>query len=96
MKHRFILLLSLLCTSALYGQQGALSLKACIETGIRNNLTLENTRVDVLKSQTALTQSRSRLLPVLAADFQMMDYLMKPANVTTDTLLGTDFADEPN
>ena len=95
MKHRFILLLPLLCTSALYGQQGTLSLKACIETGIRNNLTLENTRMDVLKSQTALTQSRSRLLPVLAADFQMMDYLMKPANVTTGTLLGTDFADEP-
>ncbi|MDM8323827.1 TolC family protein [Bacteroides gallinaceum] len=66
-----------------------------METGIRNNLSLKNSRLSVLKSKTALTQSRSRLLPVLSADFRMADYLMKPANVTTGTLLGNDFPDDP-
>lgn len=79
MKHRFVLFLSILCSSVLYGQQGNLSLKECIQAGIRNNLSLKNARIDMMKSKTALTQSRSRLLPVLAADFQMLDYLMQPA-----------------
>ncbi len=97
MRHQFVLFFSfsLLCASALYGQQGTLSLKECVETGIRNNLSLKNSRVDVMKSETSLTASRSRLLPTLAADFQMVDYLMKPANVTTGTLLGNDFPDDP-
>lgn len=42
-----------------------------------------------------MTQNRSKLLPVLSADFQMADYLMKPANVTTGALLGSDFPDDP-
>lgn len=95
MKHRFVLFLSILCSSVLYGQQGNLSLKECIQAGIRNNLSLKNARIDMMKSKTALTQSRSRLLPVLAADFQMLDYLMQPANVTSAAALGTDFPDNP-
>ena len=79
----------------IYGQEKTYSLKECVETGLRNNLSLKNSRLSVLKSQTALTQSRSRLLPVLSADFQMADYLMKPANVTTGALLGSDFPDNP-
>ena len=70
-------------------------MKTCIETGVRNNLLLKSSRIDVLKSRTALTQNRSKLLPVLSADFQMADYLMKPANVTTGALLGSDFPDDP-
>lgn len=95
MKQLFILLLSLFCLSHVSGQQRAYSLKECVEIGIRNNLSLKNSRLSVLKSETALTQNRSRLLPVLSADFQLADYLMKPANVTTGTLLGTDFPDNP-
>ena len=85
----------MLCAYSVCGQQRVWSLKECIETGIRNNLSLKNSRVDVMKSETSLTASRSRLLPTLAADFQMVDYLMKPANVTTGTLLGNDFPDDP-
>lgn len=70
-------------------------MKTCIETGVRNNLLLKSSRIDVLKSRTALTQNRSKLLPVLSADFQMADYLMKPANVTTGALLDSDFPDDP-
>lgn len=81
--------------SALCVQGGVMSLKECIETGIRNNLTLAESRIDMEKSRTALTQSRSRLLPVIAADFMLTDYFMKPANVTSGTLLGNDFPDEP-
>lgn len=81
--------------SALCAQGGVMSLKECIETGIRNNLTLAESRIDMEKSRTALTQSRSRLLPVIAADFMLTDYFMKPANVTSGTLLGNDFPDEP-
>lgn len=81
--------------SALCAQGGVMSLKECIETGIRNNLTLAESRIDMEKSRTALTQSRSRLLAVIAADFMLTDYFMKPANVTSGTLLGNDFPDEP-
>lgn len=81
--------------SALCAQGGVMSLKECIETGIRNNLTLAESRIDMEKSRTALTQSRSRLLPVIAADFMLTDYFMKPANVTSGTLQGNDFPDEP-
>lgn len=89
----FVLLAAL--PSALCAQGGVMSLKECIETGIRNNLTLAESRIDMEKSRTALTQSRSRLLPVIAADFMLTDYFMKPANVTSGTLLGNDFPDEP-
>lgn len=89
----FVLLAAL--PSALCAQGGVMSLKECIETGIRNNLTLAESRIDMEKSRTALTQSRSRLLPVIAADFMPTDYFMKPANVTSGTLLGNDFPDEP-
>ena len=95
MKHPFILILSLLCASTLYGQQKTWSLGECIETGIRNNLTLRNSRIDMQKKQTTLSLSRSYLLPKLEANFQAIDYLMKPANVTTGTLLGNDFPDDP-
>lgn len=95
MKQLFVLLLLLWSLSDGWGQTRTYTLKECVETGIRNNLSLKNSRVSVWKSRTALTQSRARLLPVLSADFQMMDYLMKPANVTTGTLLGNDFPDDP-
>ena len=95
MKQLLALLLLFFGLSEASGQQRVYSLKECVEIGIRNNISLKNSRLSILKGKTTLTQSRSRLLPVLSADFQMVDYLMKPANVTTGTLLGTDFPDEP-
>ena len=95
MKQLFVLLLLLGSLSDGWGQTKTYTLKECVEMGIRNNLSLRNSRVSVQKSKTAWTQSRARLLPVLSADFQMVDYLMKPANVTTGALLGSDFPDDP-
>lgn len=95
MKYLLLLVCLFFCLPDVYGQTKTYSLKECVETGIRNNLSLKNSWLSVLKSKTALTQSRSRLLPVLSADFRMADYLMKPANVTTGTLLGNDFPDDP-
>ena len=73
MKPLLVFLLSIFCLANALGQQKSYSLKECIETGIRNNLSLKNSRLDILKSKTTLTQSRSRLLPVLSAEFQMVD-----------------------
>ena len=95
MKQLFVLLLLLGSLSDAWGQTKTYTLKECVEMGIRNNLSLRNSRVSVQKSKTAWTQSRARLLPVLSADFLMVDYLMKPANVTTGALLGSDFPDDP-
>lgn len=95
MKQLLALLFLFFGLSEASGQQRVYSLKECVEIGIRNNISLKNSRLSILKGKTTLTQSRSKLLPVLSADFQMVDYLMKPANVTTGTLLGTDFPDEP-
>ena len=95
MKQLFVLLLSFFCLTDVLGQPNTYSLKECVETGIRNNLALRNSRLSISKSKTAWTQSRARLIPVLSADFQMTDFLMKPANVTTGALLGNDFPDDP-
>ena len=95
MKQLFVLLLSFFCLTDVLGQPKTYSLKECVETGIRNNLALRNSRLSISKSKTAWTQSRARLIPVLSADFQMTDFLMKPANVTTGALLGNDFPDDP-
>lgn len=69
MKYLLLLVCLFFCLPDVYGQTKTYSLKECVETGIRNNLSLKNSRLSVLKSKTALTQSRSRLLPVLSADF---------------------------
>lgn len=95
MKQLFVLLLSFFCLTDVLGQPKTYSLKECVETGIRNSLALRNIRLSISKSKTAWTQSRARLIPVLSADFQMTDFLMKPANVTTGALLGNDFPDDP-
>lgn len=72
-----------------------MTLKECIDLGITNNLTLINSRIDIAKSTTGVSQNRARLLPVINGAFQFTDYLMQPVNVTTGTLLGNDFPDNP-
>lgn len=75
--------------------QNVKTLKECIALGIENNLTLDNARIDVNKANMGISQSRSRLLPMLDGVFQFTDYFKKPVNVTTGTLLGNDFPDDP-
>ena len=71
------------------------TLKECIALGIENNLSLNNARIEISRGKTGLSQSRALLLPTLTAAFQFTDYLKKPVNVTTGTLLGTDFPEDP-
>lgn len=77
------------------GSCQVMSLKECLRHGISNNLTLINAQIDVTKGRTGVSQNRARLLPVISGVFQMTDYLKQPVNVTTGTLLGNEFPDDP-
>lgn len=72
-----------------------MTLQECIETGIANNLSLADARIGIDKGRTGVSQNRSRLLPVIDGIFQFTDYLKNPVNVTTGTLLGSDFPEDP-
>lgn len=78
---------------ACHGQE--MTLQECIRRGISGNLSLANTRIGIDKGRTGVSQNRSRLLPVINGIFQFTDYLKSPVNVTTGTLLGSDFAEDP-
>lgn len=93
MKTKIILILFLSVGLTGFGQ--TMSLEQCIRQGIANNLTLENARIDITKSHNGISQNRARLLPVINGIFQFTDYLKRPVNVTTGTLLGNDFPDDP-
>lgn len=93
MKAKFIIFLFLSLGLIASGQ--TMSLKECIRRGIANNLSLENARIDINKSSAAISQNRARLLPVINGVFQFTDYLKRPVNVTSGTMLGNDFPDDP-
>ncbi len=93
MKQKIILMLLLAVAMTAHGQ--TMSLKECISRGITNNLSLVNARIDMRKGHTGVSQNRARLLPMLNGAFQFTDYLKRPVNVTTGTLLGNDFPDDP-
>lgn len=87
--------LILFLTIGLTGSGQTITLKECIRQGIANNLSLGNARIDINKSHTGISQNRARLLPVVNSVFQFTDYLKRPVNVTTGTLLGNEFPDDP-
>lgn len=93
MKPKIILLLFV--SIGLTGHGQTMTLQECIRQGIANNLSLENARIDINKGRTGISQNRARLLPVINGVFQFTDYLKQPVNVTTGTLLGNDFPDNP-
>lgn len=93
MKQRIILLMFILTRLAAGGH--TLALKECVELGVARNLSLANARIDVAKGRNGLSQNRARLLPVINGVFQFTDYLKQPVNVTTGTLLGSEFSDDP-
>ncbi|MBQ8501723.1 MAG: hypothetical protein IJ494_05400 [Bacteroides sp.] len=71
------------------------TLTECIEIGIERNLSLNSASIEMDKGKNQLSQSRAKLWPVLGGMLQFTDYLKKPTNVTTGTLLGSDFPDNP-
>lgn len=93
MKAKISLILFL--SIGLAGSGQTFTLKECIRQGIAKNLSLGNARIDISKSHTGISQNRARLLPVINGIFQFTDYLKRPVNVTTGTLLGNDFPDDP-
>lgn len=94
MKHLCTFVICCMPAFACHGQ--VMTLPECIGTGIANNLSVGNTRIDMDKGRTGVSQNRSRLLPVINGIFQFTDYLKSPVNVTTATSLGSDFADNPS
>ncbi|WP_301425412.1 TolC family protein [Bacteroides caecimuris] len=76
-----------------YGQE--LTLRECIDMGLKNNLSIQRGNISIDIATNSLSENRSKLLPVLNADIQFADFLMKPTNVTTGALLGNDFPDNP-
>lgn len=93
MKQIFTLIVGLAAGFACHAQ--TITLRECIDTGIANNLSIANARVAIDKGRTGVSQNRARLLPVINGAFQLTDYLKCPVNVTTGTLLGNDFPDDP-
>lgn len=93
MKSKFIILLFLTTEMLCFGQTK--TLKECISLGISNNLSLVNARIEIGKAKTDVSQNRARLLPVINGIFQFTDYFISPINVTTGTLLGNDFPQDP-
>lgn len=93
MRHRLILPLFFMIGIMAYGQ--TMSLAECVRQGIARNRSVANARIDVQKGHTAVSQNRARLLPMINGVFQFTDYLKQPVNVTSGTLLGNDFPDNP-
>lgn len=94
MKRTLIICLGCLLTVCGASSQ-VLTLSDCIRIGLENNRELLNSRLDIDRSRIAVTQNRSRLLPVINGAFQLTGFVMNPVNVTTGTLLGNDFQDNP-
>ncbi len=93
MKHLCTFIICCILAPVCHGQE--MTLQECIKTGIANNLSLANARINIDKGRTGVSQNRSRLLPVINGIFQFTDYLKSPVNVTTGTLLGSDFPEDP-
>ena len=87
-----LLLMALLPLSAQTAERG---LKECIRMGIERNLSLKNARIGIETGRTTVSQARANLLPQVNGTLQAGDYLKRPVNVTTSTLLGADFPDTP-
>lgn len=87
-----LLLMALLPLSAQTAERG---LKECIRMGIERNLGLKNARIAIETGRTTVSQARANLLPQVNGTLQAGDYLKRPVNVTTSTLLGADFPDTP-
>lgn len=75
--------------------QEVMNLKACIEEGLRNNPDLQVSGIDVEMAGIDIKGQKSRRMPVVAGVFQVSDYIDRPASVTSGSLLGADFPNNP-
>ncbi|MGM9727083.1 MAG: TolC family protein [Prevotella sp.] len=92
---RITVTLLMCCIASINSRGQTKTLDECIDIGIANNLTIGNARIGMSKGRTRVSQSRSKFLPTVQGVVQFTDYLKSPVNVTTGTLLGNDFPDDP-
>lgn len=95
MTMRYITLILLAVAAVGCKAQGVMTLKECIETGLRNNAELNAASMDLEIASVGIRQQKARRLPTVGGTVQMLGYIDRPANVTTGTLLGNDFPDKP-
>lgn len=78
----------------LYAQSDTLSLKECIDLGIANNLTLQNSRQGIRTAQIGQTENRAKLLPVIQGFGSFVNNVERATQLTDGTnlskLLGVD------
>lgn len=93
--------IKVLCLTALLAWPGAmraqsdtLSLKDCIELGIANNLSLQNSRQGIRNAQIRQTENRAKLLPVIQGFGNFVDNVERATQLTDGSnlskLLGVD------
>ena len=66
----------------------------CIRVGVERNLQVKGQRIDILKGETQIKQSRAMLLPQVNGSLQLIDYLKNPVQVSGGTLIAMDFPDQ--
>lgn len=81
-----ILFVNLLCVSQ--AQQKVLSLNECIKIGIENNITLKGKQQDIQKGKYGLSESRSKLLPVISGFGNFTNNIDRGTSVTDGSGMG--------
>lgn len=82
------------CPIGLYAQSDTLSLKECINLGIANNLSLQNSRLGIRTAKIGQTENRAKLLPVIQGFGNFVNNVERATQLTDGTnlskLLGVD------
>lgn len=94
-RHIRLLLLAAFLTAGVAAMAQTASIDSCIAVAVTRNLSLRRAALTVERCRTAVELARSRRLPVVNAAAGMTGYMLNPVNVTTGTLLGNDFPDDP-
>lgn len=82
------------CPVGMYAQSDTLSLKECIDLGIANNLSLQNSRQGIRTARIDQTENRAKLLPVIQGFGNFVNNVERATQLTDGTnlskLLGVD------
>lgn len=82
------------CPVGMYAQSDTLSLKECIDLGIANNLSLQNSRQGIRTARIGQTENRAKLLPVIQGFGNFVNNVERATQLTDGTnlskLLGVD------
>lgn len=89
---KLLFIFSFLCLPVAGGYaQKTLTLKECLETGIRNNLSLESRRKEMQKSRYGISENRARLLPQINGFANYNDNIDPPVSVTDGSAYGNPY-----